>query len=169
MKTSPDATIATTNEQQLVITRVFDAARERVWKAWTEPERLKRWFGPQDFTVPVCSVDLRVGGSFHLSMRSPDGKDYWVKGVYREITPPARLVYADYFSDKGGNIVSPTAYGMSTDFPVESLITVTLEEREGKTKMTLQSAAPSGRERDDAEAGWNQSFDKLADNLRGGE
>lgn len=154
-----------TSVGELVITRVFDAPRELVWKAWTEPERIMRWFGPKVFTTPVCEVDLRVGGSFHLSMRSPDGQDYWVKGVYREIVPPERLVYSDYFSDAEGNIVSPTAYGMSEDFPEEPMVTVMLTEHEGKTTMTLHMTAPEGEERDGAETGWNESFDKLAEEL----
>ncbi|MCX6832633.1 MAG: SRPBCC domain-containing protein, partial [candidate division Zixibacteria bacterium] len=74
-----------TKDRNFAITRVFDAPRDLVFKAWTEPERVASWWGPNRFTMPVCKIDLRPGGVFHYCMRSPDGKDYWGKGVYREI------------------------------------------------------------------------------------
>ena len=166
MKMRTEINPEVSNAEKLVITRVFNAPRELVWKAWTEPERMKRWFRPRSFTVPVCTIDLRVGGSFHLSMRSPEGKDYWVKGIYREIEPQSRLVYTDYFSDANGAIVSPTAYGMSADFPMESLVSIIFDDYEGKTKMTVEYASPESKERDQAEEGWNESFDKLAESLQ---
>ena len=76
----------------VVITRIFDAPRERVWKAWTDPEQLKHWWGPKGFTTPVFRADLRVGGALLYCMRSPEGKDYWGTGVYREIVPVTRIV-----------------------------------------------------------------------------
>src|SRR3989442_3742388 len=79
-------------DRELVIVRVFDAPRQRVWKAWTEPERLKRWWGPRTFTAPVAKIDLRVGGAFLYCMRQADGKDIWGTGVYREIVPLKRIV-----------------------------------------------------------------------------
>ena len=77
------------SEQNLLITRTFDSPRELVWKAWTDPERVKRWWGPKGFTAPFCKIDLRVGGVCLNCMRSPDGKDYWSTGVYREIVKPS--------------------------------------------------------------------------------
>ena len=74
-------------DQVVVITRVFDAPRELVWRAWTECERLMRWWGPKGFTTPFCKIDLRAGGVYRNSMRSPEGKDYWSTGTYREIVP----------------------------------------------------------------------------------
>jgi len=74
-------------DRELVITRVFEAPRERVWKAWSDAERLKRWWGPKHFTAPVCKIDFRVGGSYLSCMRSPEGQDYWSTGAYREIVP----------------------------------------------------------------------------------
>ena len=152
--------------QELVITRSFDAPRELVWKAWTDPEWLKRWWGPQGFTVPSAKLDLRVGGKYLFCMRSPDGKDYWITGVYREIVPMERIVSTDSFADEKGNVVPGPHYGMSSDFPLEMLVTVTFEEHDGKTKMTLRHVGfPSGAESQGAEQGWNQSFDKLAEEL----
>jgi uncharacterized protein YndB with AHSA1/START domain len=158
---------ATESAEQVVgITRVFDAPRELVWKAWTEPERFMQWWGPKGFTSPVCKIDLRVGGKYLSCMRSPEGKDYWSTGVYREIVEPERIVCTDSFADEEGNVVPATYYGMSPDFPLEMLVTVTFEEHEGKTKLTLQHVGiPAGENSDLAEAGWNESFDKLAENL----
>ena len=154
-------------ERDLVITRVFDAPRELVWKAWTEPERLKKWWGPETFTAPVIKMDLRVGGSYLYCMRSPEGQDFWTTGVYREIVPMERLVYTDSFSDAEGNVVTASQHGLQGDWPLELLVTVTFEEVGGKTKMTLrQSGIPAGEMSDMTAAGWNGSFDKLAESLK---
>jgi len=164
--TGDTRTSDTTNavEQKIVITRVFDAARDLVFKAWTEPERVMRWWGPNGFTTPVCKIDLRPGGVFHNCMRSPEGRDFWSKGVYREIVEPERIVCTDSFSDEAGNLVPPTRYGMSADWPAEALITVTFAEHDGKTKFTLQHAVGSApaSERDQCRQGWSESLDRLA-------
>ena len=83
---------AGTADREIVITRVVDAPRELVWQAWTEPGHLGRWRGPRAFTNPTCELDLRPGGAYRLVMRSPDGVDYPLKGFYREIVAPGRLV-----------------------------------------------------------------------------
>jgi uncharacterized protein YndB with AHSA1/START domain len=119
-------------EQELVITRLFDAPREQVWKAWTEPERVKRWWGPKGFTSPVSRIDLRVGGAYLSCMRSPEGRDFWSTGIFREIVPLERIVCTDSFADEKGNVVPATHYGMSPDFPLELQVTATFEEQEGK-------------------------------------
>lgn len=151
---------------ELVITRLFDAPRELVWQAWTEPEHFKRWWGPKDFTCPFCEMDLRVGGRYLNCMRSPGGRDYWSTGVYREIVPMQRIVYTDAFADEYGNVVPATHYGMSQDFPLEMLVTVIFEDQAGKTKITLKhSGLPATAEGQGARAGWNESFDKLAESL----
>ena len=154
-----------TQEKELSITRVFDAPRKSVWKAWTEPERMMRWWGPKDFTTPVCKIDLRVGGEYLYDMRSPDGKDFWGKGVYREIVEPERLVMTDSFADEKGNPVPGSYYGMSPGWPAELLVTVSFEEDDGKTRMTLKHSGITGISDTDYEnmrQGWMESFDKLA-------
>ncbi len=150
-------------EQKIVITRVFDTTRDLVFKAWTEPERVMRWWGPNGFTAPFCKIDLRPGGVFHNCMRSPEGQDFWSKGVYREVVEPERIVCTDSFSDEAGNLVPPTRYGMSADWPAEALITVTFAEHDGKTKFTLQHAVGSApaSERDQCRQGWSESLDRL--------
>ena len=147
----------------LVIERIFDAPRDLVWRAWTEPERMMRWWGPKDFTSPACRIDFRVGGKYLACMRSPEGQDYWSTGVYREIVPLERIVCTDSFADENGNVVPASHYGMTGDFPMERLVTVTFEEHEGKTKLTLRhEGMPAGEMGEMAQAGWNESFDKLA-------
>jgi uncharacterized protein YndB with AHSA1/START domain len=148
--------------QELVITRVLDAPREVVWKAWTEPERFMLWWGPEGFTSPACKIDLRVGGKYLACMRSPDGQDYWSTGVFREIIPMVKIVYTDNFSDAKGNVVPASHYGMQGDWPSELLVTVTFEEDGGKTKMTLRHDGIPAEIISDCEAGWSGSFDKLA-------
>ena len=151
----------------VVITRIFDAPQERVWKAWTDPEQVRRWWGPRGFTTPVFQTDFRVGGALLYCMRSPEGKDYWGTGVYREIVPAKRIVYTDTFADEKGNVVPATYYGMSSEIPLEMLVTVTFENQDGKTKMTLKhDGLPAGKDREGAQVGWSESFDKLAESLK---
>ena len=158
--------IAEPGNQEIIITRIFDAPRELVWKAWTEPERMMRWWGPKGFTSPYCKTDLRVGGVYLNAMRSPEGRDYWSTGVYREIVPLERIVCTDSFADENGNVVPATHYGLRADYPLELLVTVTFEEYGGKTRLTLRHTGfPSGEERDNARDGWNTSLDKLAESL----
>jgi uncharacterized protein YndB with AHSA1/START domain len=149
------------SEHELVITRVFDAPRELLWKAWTDPDMLMQWWGPKGFTSPYYKMDLRVGGKYLYCMRSPEGQDFWATGVYKEIAPLERIVFSDSFADAEGNVVPASHYGM--DMPLEMLVTVTFEEQEGKTRMTLRHAdLPAGEMREMTGAGWNESFDKLA-------
>jgi uncharacterized protein YndB with AHSA1/START domain len=129
----------------LTITRVFDAPRSLVFQAWTEPERVKRWWGPESFTTPVCEIDLRPGGVFRTCMHAPEGRDFWSQGIYREIVEPERIVCTDSFADEQGNLVSPEYYGMSSEWPAEALITVAFTEHAGKTRLILQhSPLPPG-------------------------
>jgi uncharacterized protein YndB with AHSA1/START domain len=155
------------NTKDLLITRVFDAPRDILWKAWTDPGRSKSWWGPKGFTCPVCEIDLRVGGKYLNSMRSPEGQDFWSTGVYREIVPRERLVMTDSFADEKGNVVPATHYGMGPDLPLEMEIEVTFEEKQGRTTLSLRHIGiPDGKMREMTEAGWNESFDKLADILK---
>jgi len=152
---------------ELILTRTFDAPRELVWKAWTEPERFTRWWGPKGFTAPVIRIDLRVGGTYLNCMRSPGGQDYWSTGVYREIVPMERLVLTDSFADEKGNVVPASHYGMTGEWPLELLVTVSFEEIGGKTKITLRHVGiPPGKISEDTKAGWNESFDKLTESLK---
>lgn len=151
----------------MVFTRVFDAPRELVWKAWTEPEHLMRWWGPATFTSPAAKIDLRVGGKYHWCMRSPEGQDFWSTGTFREISPMDRLVMTDAFSNEQGDIVSPTEYGLPAETATEFLFSLTFEDLGGKTRMTLvHSGMPAGEMREMSLQGMNESLDKLAESLK---
>lgn len=146
----------------LEITRVFDAPRELVWKAWTDPERIKCWWGPKNFTAPAARTDPRPGGKYLYAMRSPEGQDFWSSGTYRELVEPERIVATDSFSDANGNVVPASQYGMKGDWPLELVASFAFEEQDGKTKLTLRHEGfPDAENRDMAGAGWNESFDKL--------
>jgi len=155
--------------EALVIERIFGAPRELVWKAWTEPERMMRWWGPRGFTSPVCEVDFRVGGKIFAAMQSPDfneGRPIWSTGVYKEIVPLQRLVTTDSFADENGNVVPASEYGMTNDFPMEMLVTVTFEAAgPGRTRLTLRHQGMPASEQAGAQQGWSESFDKLAEML----
>jgi uncharacterized protein YndB with AHSA1/START domain len=166
MKTNLTSIIVEPGEKKLTIIREFDAARELVWKAWTDPKKIMKWWGPKNFSSPSCKIDLKVNGKYLYCMRSPEGFDFWSTGTYKEIIPTKRIVFTDSFADKEGNVVPSTYYGME-GFPLELQVTVTLEDYNGKTKMTLtHEGIPTGQMTNLTNAGWNESFDKLAESLK---
>lgn len=121
--------------QAPVVTRVFDAPRALVFRAWTEAEQLARWWGPKGFSVQVGTLDLRPGGMFHYCQRAPNGAELWGKFVYHEVVAPERLVYTSSFADAEGNTIrSP----WSQDWPLEILNILTLAEQDGRTSLTLR-------------------------------
>jgi len=140
-----------TAERELVITRVFDARRELVWKAWTEPERVLQWLGPKEFTAIEFEMDRRPGGAWHSRMRSPEGTEHSNRGVVREVVEPERLVFTFAWDDEDGK---PGR---------EMLITITFAENGDRTEMTFhQTVFESVEDRDGHQGGWSESFDKLA-------
>ena len=152
---------------QMRITRSFDAPRGLVWKAWTDPGLFERWWGPKGFTTPVARMDAYVGGEYLNCMRSPDGKDFWSKGVYLEVIPENKLVMTDSFADEVGNTVLSEHYGMP-GFAMEMQISVTFEETRGGTRLTLVHSGIEhigDRDRSGMHEGWSQSLDKLAELL----
>lgn len=157
------------NKKELVIERTFDAPVETVWKYWTEPEYFKKWWGPNIFTCPVSQIDFKVGGKYLHCMRGTAGdfkdKDFWSTGIYKEIVPMKKIVATDSFADKDGNAVPATHYGMNSDFPMETTVTVTFEEMDGKTKMVLRHEGMPASDSASASQGWNESFDKMASEL----
>ena len=156
----------TVKDSDLMIIRLFDAPRDLVYKYWTEPEKVKCWWGPKEFTAPFVQIDFRVGGKYLYCMRSPDGKDYWSTGMYRQIIPNEIIVATDNFADEKGNIVDGTHYGMSGDWSRPLIITMSFEDRAGKTKFTLvHEGFPNKEHRNQAQEGWSTSLDKLAECL----
>jgi uncharacterized protein YndB with AHSA1/START domain len=158
-----------------VISRVFDAPRERVWKAWTEAAELKKWWGPQGFKVHTCRVDLRPGGVFHYGMTAPDGSDVWGKFTYREIAAPRKLVFIVSFSDPNGAV---TRHPWSPNWPLQILSNVEFEEQAPRrTKVTVtwlphdaseveQQTFEAGR--DSMKQGWGGTLDQLTAYLETG-
>jgi uncharacterized protein YndB with AHSA1/START domain len=155
--------------RDLVITREVDAPRALVWKAWSDPELFARWWGPKGFTSPGNRTDFRPGGDYLWVMRSPEGQDFYSTGVFREISPPERLVYTDSFADERGNVVSAAHYGMDPNFPLETVVTVTLDDLgSGRTRLTVvNSGMPVDENSELAGTGWNESLDKLEVFLQG--
>ena len=129
---------------------MFDAPRTLVFKAWTEPERLARWLGPKDFTAPSCIADVRPAGDFRFTIRSPGGEDYRIRGRYREIVEPERLVFTWAWEDEEGRPGH------------ETLVTVSLADLGGKTRLTFhQGRFPSVEQRDSHGEGWSECLDRL--------
>jgi uncharacterized protein YndB with AHSA1/START domain len=161
------ATEASHND--FVITRVFDAPRDLVWRAWTDPERMRHWWGPKGFTVFSSNMDLRPGGLYHYGMTAPDGSTMWGKFVFREVTPPQRLVFINSFSDEAGGT---TRHPMAANWPLEMLSTFTFDEEPGgKTRFMGRSCAYNASEDerktfDSSHAsltqGWGGTLDQLA-------
>lgn len=143
-------------EKEFIITRAFDAPRALVWKAWTDPHHVARWWGPHEFTTPVCALDLRPGGAIRIVMRGSDGVDYPMTGVFHDIVEPERLVFTtSALEDAEG---TPQLEGLNT---------VTLAEEGGKTTLTLHvvvtKATPAAQPAlAGMEEGWTQSLDRLA-------
>lgn len=151
----------------LHIVRIFDAPREKVWKAWTEPEHLKKWWGPKGFTAPEIRQDLKTGGKYVYCMQGPAGTEWdkpmWSGGEYKEVVPMEKIVATDNFTDENGNIIDPKEVGMPGEWPEQMVVTVTFEDAPGgKTKLTLVHTGHPAEMADMAEAGWNESLDKFA-------
>ena len=154
-----------TETERMTITRVFDAPRELVWKAWTDPKYVIQWWGPKGFTSPVCTMDFRVGGKFLCCMRTPDGQDFWNAGEYHEIVLHEKIVSSMFFSDSKGNKVEPEHYGIEHESIEGAYDVVTFEDLgNGQTKLTfignetMEEATKSGQVE-----GWSQILDKIAD------
>ena len=150
--------------ERMVVTRIFDAPRELVWKAWTDPKYIMQWWGPKGFTAPFCEMDFRVGGKFLLSMRTPDGWEGWSGGEYYEIVPYEKIVSSMYFCDSKGNKIEPEQLGVELEAIDDAHNVILFEDiGNGQTKLTfignetMQNAIESGQLE-----GWAEQLDKLA-------
>jgi uncharacterized protein YndB with AHSA1/START domain len=157
---------------EFVISRDLDAPRELVWKAFTDPERLQRWWGPKGFTVFAARMDFRPGGTYHYGMRAPDGAPMWGKFVFREIVEPERMVFVNSFSDEAGGT---TRHWLHASWPLQMITTFTFEALpNGKTRFTTRSRPldATAEERktfddnhDSMRRGWTGTLDQLSDYL----
>ena len=158
----PLTAVTTPSEREVVVTRVLDAPRALVWKAWTEPEHVARWWRPAGFENVDCKIDLRVGGTFRVIVRAPDGTDYPCTGVFREIVRPERIVYDGTPDDRNAG---------GAGMPPGARVTVTFEEDGGKTRLTVHTFFETATAREAAEEtgftrGWPEGLDHLAALLR---
>ena len=158
MKNTGTLSVSLPSDCEIALTRTFKAPRQLVYDAFSKPEILKRWFGPRGWSLITCDVDFRVGGGFRFVMRGPDGRDFGMRGTYRELAPPTRSVHMESFDD----------------FPGESQVTAVFTEHEGQTTMVATILYPSKEVRDAViksgmEHGAAESYDKLAELLATGE
>jgi uncharacterized protein YndB with AHSA1/START domain len=123
-------------KSEFVISRVLDAPRTLVWQCFTDPERMKQWWGPKGFKAIHSKMDLRVGGTYLYALQAPDAPVIWGKFVYREIVPPAKLVFINFFSDEAGGV---TRHPMAPSWPLQMLSVFSFEELPGgKTRFTVR-------------------------------
>ncbi len=164
-------TTGTLKQEDLVVTRIIDAPVELVWKAWTEPQHVMRWWGPKYYTSPSCQIDLREGGKYLFCMRAPQdqgGQDMYTTGVYTKIVPLERLEFTQSLSDKDGNKIDPAAVGMPPDFPQELHTVLTFRRvRDDMTELTITEYGwTAGQMYVYSLAGMHQCVDKLAESLK---
>jgi uncharacterized protein YndB with AHSA1/START domain len=153
--TSPATTLTMPSDREIVIERVFNAPRTLVFEAVTKPEHVARWYGPRRLSIVGCEIDLRVGGSWRYVLRDADGNDYGFSGVYREIVPPERIVTTEGFEAMPGH---------------EYVVTMTLDEQDGQTKLRSHLLYQNAADRDGhiqsgMEPGMRETMDRLAELL----
>ena len=158
-----------TRSEDFVISRVFDAPRELVWRCFTDPAHMNAWWGPKGSIVTQGKMDLRPGGTFHYRLEIAGGGEVWGKMVYREITPRDRIVFINAFSDTAGGT---TRHPMAPDWPLEMLTIFTFEDvAGGKTRFTVRQSSYNASEgeratfdsrHDSLNQGWGGTLDKLA-------
>jgi uncharacterized protein YndB with AHSA1/START domain len=144
----------------VVITREIDAPREQIFQAWIDPTQFARWWGPKNFTNPVCEIDARSDGALNIVMRSPDGVDYPMTGKFQAVVKPARIAFSAIARDHANNPL------------LEALTVVTFDEIGRRTRITVQASAVglaplAAKMVDGMEAGWTQSLEKLRDLFAG--
>jgi len=158
-----------TEKQDIVITREYNYPVELVWKAWTDPTLVMKWWGPTDYTSPRCEIDFREGGKYVFCMRAPDmhgGMESYSAGVYKKIVPLERLEFNSYLSDQDGNAIDPVQAGVQADFPrnIEFVIEFIAKGERTVLKIT-ESGWTEGEMLKYAILGMKQSLEKLADKM----
>jgi uncharacterized protein YndB with AHSA1/START domain len=144
------------NDQELVLTRLMSAPREVVFAAFTDPQQLRRWWGPKDYPATHVEMDVRPGGRWRNCLTAAaDGRELWQHGVFREVVPPSRLSFTFVWEEQG-------------ERGLETLVTISFADEGGRTRLTLrQTPFHSIAERDGHGGGWSSSFDRLDENLAG--
>jgi uncharacterized protein YndB with AHSA1/START domain len=151
---------------EVLITRIINAPRELVFKAWIDPAHLMNWFAPRGCTIEFVSIDPRPGGIFHHCIRNPRLHDCWCIGTYQKIVTPELIVYSLAIANEKGERISPADAGMDPGWPAETIVTVTFKEINGKTQVTLhQTVAESLAKRTGAYPSWLEMLDRLEEYL----
>ena len=166
-----DSVAADMTAREIVIERVFDAPRERVWDIFTRPEHLRKWWGPKVVRVPVAEFVARPGGRIFLGERGPDGVMRYIAGVVREIERPARIAFAIHFADdRGQRVPPPSGAGLPSAWQGDILATVTFAEVGQRTRVTVHQSlwSVTAEWGEMARAGWGEALDKLALVVAGG-
>jgi uncharacterized protein YndB with AHSA1/START domain len=162
-------TAGNVRKEDLLVTRIIDAPIDLVWKAWTDPEYVMRWWGPKYYSSPRCKIDLRVGGKYVFCMRSPmdqGGQDSYTGAVYKKIVPMERLEFTQGLTDEDGNTIDPAQAGMPPDFPKELHTSVVFKAKGDMTELTItEHDWTVGQMFVFSLAGLHQSIDKLAESL----
>ncbi|QYO66529.1 SRPBCC domain-containing protein [Leptolyngbya sp. 7M] len=166
MNISPEQNVSgeLKGDREIVISRIFDAPRQLVWKAWTDPNHISSWWGPRGFDAPPCEVDLRPGGTFLINLNGPDGNIYPCKGTFREVVEPERIVY-------DGPPNEPA--GCGAGIPPDATVTVIFADIGKQTKLTIHTLLASEDHRIAARnegfiEGWQQSLNRLAEEIEKG-
>ncbi len=164
---SPEPSHPRHEHHRFAISRMFDAPRELIFSLWSDPNHLRRWWGPKGCSIGFCKMDLRPGGQLLYSLRTPDNQEMWGKFTYREILPPDRLVFVNSFSDPQGNT---TRAPFNSQWPLEVLMTLTLSQQFNLTRLQLlgEPLDPTHEEldlfesmRDSLHEGFSGTFDQL--------
>ena len=175
MMTEAASTHFESKEKEITIARTFNAPRDVVFRAWADPKQLARWWGPRIFTTSVCDIDLRIGGAYRFVMRGPDGVEYSMHGVYRDVAPPERIVFTANLDDHPADWHALLAKSLAGRAKPDSIVlvgVVTFEEAPGATKLSIKTlfeleALCDAMLKMGMREGWTESFDRLNDLLSG--
>lgn len=152
----------TTADHEVYLTYTFNVPREIVFKAWTDPKQLVKWFAPHNCTISYKKLDIRTGGSYISCINNPQFGDCWCKGVYKEVIFPERIEFTMVVSDEYGNTVDPVKAGMDPDWPIETLVSITFSELDGKTIIVLrQTVSQQLATKTGAYPSWIQMMERL--------
>lgn len=160
--------VARKSSSTVHVERTFPAPVEKVWALWNDPESMKKWWSPKDYTAPVIKNDFRVGGGFLLSMRSPKGEMFWNTGTYEEIVTHRKIVSTMSFSDEQGNVVPGAEVKIPGEWPDEITVTVEFRELDGATRVQVTEVGVPLIMKWFGKLGWQQQFDKFEILLSGG-
>lgn len=153
-------------QKEIVIVKAFDLPVNLVWQAWTNPDNLKKWWGPNNFTCTYTAIDLKAGGKYLHCMRSKLGEKIWSTGTYLEIIPYKKLVFTDSFSNSKGHMIPASDLDLPGKWPMILMITLCFEEVGNATNLVLTHEGIPSDISDECVRGWNQSLDKLEAAMR---